>query len=114
MNFKNITKSVLPAAAAGVGIIAARKVQDLIPVGNEYIRAGIVAAGGIFLATRKQPVLQGFGVGMAGQGIAQLVVSFIPGLTGVSMPYLAGTGYMNTGMGDATASTDYSNEAYNR
>ena len=114
MNLKAISKSVLPAAAAGAGILAARKVADLIPVGNEYLRSGIVAAGGIFLATRKQPIIQGFGIGMAGQGIAQLIGSFVPGLTGVSMPYLAGTGYMNTGLGDDTASQDFSNEAYNR
>ncbi len=114
MNLKAITKSVLPAAAAGVGIIAARKVSDLIPVGNEYLRSGIVAAGGLFLASKKQPIVQGLGIGMAAQSIAQLVGSLVPGLTGVAVPYLAGTDYPGNGMGDPTASQDYSNEAYER
>ncbi len=91
MNFKSITKQAMPAVGVTAGVIAAKKVADLIPVGNDLTRNGIVVLAGLFLSGKKG-IIGNVGLGMAASGIHSLAATYVPGIAGFDRPvFINGT-----------------------
>lgn len=81
----------MPAVGVTAGVIAAGKVANFIPVGNDMVKNGIITVAGLFLSSKKG-FIGSVGLGMAASGINSLVGS-LTGITGFDQPvFLAGQG----------------------
>ena len=65
------------------GAIAAKVVVSKLPIQNNYIKSAAPIVLGAFLMSNKNKMIAAAGTGMVAVGGAQLVSSFIPGISGM-------------------------------
>jgi len=65
------------------GAIAAKVVVSKLPIQNNYIKSAVPVLLGAFLMSNKNKTIAAAGTGMLAVGGAQLVSSFIPGISGM-------------------------------
>ena len=84
------------------GAVAARKVGAVVPVQNETVKKAIPVVLGLVLSGQRGELIKGLGDGMIAQGGADLLGSFVPGISGISEDVLMGS----------TDFEDYSSDSY--
>ena len=65
------------------GAIAAKVVVSKLPIKNNYIKSAAPIVLGAFLMSNKNKMIAAAGTGMVAVGGAQLVSSFVPGISGM-------------------------------
>lgn len=65
------------------GAIAAKVVVSKLPIQNNYIKSAAPIVLGAFLMSNKNKMIAAAGTGMVAVGGAQLVSTFVPGISGM-------------------------------
>jgi len=87
-----ISKNTLQKSAGLIGgAVAARKAGSVIPVQNETVKKSIPFVLGLVLSGQRGELVKDLGYGMIAQGGADLLSSFVPGISGISEDVLMGS-----------------------
>lgn len=87
LNFKKLPFKQIAAGVGGAvaSFYAVGLANKAIPNSKPEIRQAVPVILGLFLATRKNPIIKGIGVGMATKGAYDFVISKFPAIKGIGM-----------------------------